>query len=73
MDKYVSQKGMRKRIVVFGADLDETVERVRSGLGMSRSGFIRYCVLRFLEQTSVLTAKAHEKFDFKPSRRAKVG
>jgi hypothetical protein len=73
MVKYLTEKGVVKRTVVFGADLDETVEKVRTGLGMSRSGFIRYCVLRFLEQTNVLTAKAHEKFDFKPSRRAKVG
>ena len=42
-------------------DLDEIVEKVRKNLGMSKSGFYRYAVLRLLEGMSVLSTKAKEE------------
>jgi hypothetical protein len=50
-----------RRSVVFTERLDEAVEKVRNNLGMIRSAFIRYSVLRLLEELSVLSTQAHEQ------------
>jgi hypothetical protein len=50
-----------RRSVVFNKDLDQTIERVRKSLAMTRSGFIRYSVLRMLERLNVLSEKAHQE------------
>ncbi|MEM2189379.1 MAG: ribbon-helix-helix protein, CopG family [Nitrososphaerota archaeon] len=46
---------------MLNKEVDEEVERVRRRLGMSRSEFIRYSVLRMLEELNVLSAKAHQE------------
>jgi len=58
-------KSFIRRTVVLNRKVDEEVERVRRRLGMSRSEFIRYSVLRMLEELNVLSSKAHNKASLK--------
>jgi hypothetical protein len=58
-------KSFVRRSVVLSRDIDEAVEKVRGNLGMSRSGLIRYSVLRMLEELNILSAKAHRKAGYK--------
>jgi len=63
-----SEPSIERRTVIFSKDLDRTVEGVRRNLGMSRSGFIKYAVVRLLEDLSILSEKAHEKPESSQSR-----
>lgn len=53
------EKGVRRTFWV-PADLDILIEDVRRKLGMTKSTFYRYAVLRLLEEMSVLSTKAKE-------------
>jgi len=53
------EKGIRRAFWLHN-DLDEIVEEARRKLGMSRSGFYRYALIRLLENLSILSSKAHE-------------
>lgn len=63
---YVEETGIR-RVVWVPHELDEIIESVRKRLGLSRSGFYRNAVLRYLESLSVISSKtllpAEEKRD----------
>ena len=39
--------------------LDELIEKTRNNLGMNRSRFIQYCVLKTLQELSIISEKAH--------------
>ena len=39
--------------------LDEMTEKTRKKLGMNRSRFIQYCLLKTLQELSVVSEKAH--------------
>ena len=43
--------------------LDEVTEETRKKLGMNRSRFIQYCIMRTLQELSVISAKVHEGGD----------
>ncbi|MBS7606713.1 MAG: hypothetical protein QW502_00425 [Candidatus Bathyarchaeia archaeon] len=58
-------KSFIRRTVVFNKKVDEEVERVRRRLEMSKSEFIRYSVLRMLEELNVLSAKPTKKVSLK--------
>ena len=51
------ENGVR-RVVWLSAEIDRVVDDARQGLGMTRSGFIRYSVLRLLEDLSLLSKRA---------------
>jgi len=53
------EKGVR-RVFWVPTDLDNLIENVRRKLGMSKSTFYRYAILRLLEDMSVLSTKAKE-------------
>ena len=55
----MEEKGERRTFWMQN-DLDQLVEEVRKKLGMSKSSFYRYAVVRLLEQMSVLSTKAKE-------------
>ena len=47
-----------RRVVWLSGEIDGVIEDAREKLGMSRSGFIRYSVLRLLQEMSLLSKKA---------------
>lgn len=49
------------RCIYFPQKLDETIEVARKKLGMNRSRFITYAVIRFLQELSILTQTVHEE------------
>lgn len=51
--------GVRRGVWVPN-NLDTIIEEVRQKLGMSKSAFYRYAVVRLLEEMSVLSTKAKE-------------
>lgn len=51
----------KTELVYLKRDLFEMAEAVRKELGLSRSGFYRYCILRTLDSMSVLSTKLKEK------------
>lgn len=53
----MEESGVR-RVVWVPNELDEIIEKVRKKLGISRSGFYRNAVLRYLESLSVISSKA---------------
>ena len=55
-DKNCGKRGL----VYLKTYLFETAELVRKKLGLSRSGFYRYCVIRTLDSMSVLSKKVKE-------------
>jgi len=46
-----------RRVVWIPNELDEIIESVRKRLGISRSGFYRNAVLRYLESLSVISSR----------------
>jgi ACT domain-containing protein len=50
----------KTHLVYLTEDLFDIAETVRKQLGLSRSGFYRYCVLKTLDSMSVLSAKAKQ-------------
>jgi len=53
------EKGERRTFWVPN-DLDDLIEETRKRLGMGKSAFYRYAVVRLLEEMSVLSTKAKE-------------
>lgn len=53
------EKGERRTFWIPN-NLDSIIEEVREKLGMSKSAFYRYAVVRLLEEMSVLSTKAKE-------------
>jgi len=47
-----------RQLVWLSKDLFEITEIVRAKLGLSRSGFYRYCILKTLDSMDVLSTKA---------------
>lgn len=47
-----------RRVVWLSGEIDGVIEDAREKLGMTRSGFIRYSVIRFLQEMSLLSKKA---------------
>jgi len=50
----------RTELVYLSEDLFLLVEGIRKNLGMSRSGFYRYCILRTLDSMDVLSTRAKQ-------------
>ena len=50
-----------RRTMWISADLDAIVEEARKKLGLSKSGFYRYAILRLLQELNVLTTRVEEK------------
>ena len=55
----VQEKGERRTFWLQN-NLDALVEETREKLGMTKSGFYRYAVIRLLQEMSVLSRKAKE-------------
>ena len=56
-----NEKKMSKtELVCLSQDLFILAEKVRKNLGISRSGFYRYCIMKTLDSMSVLSARAKE-------------
>ena len=53
------EKGERRTFWVSN-NLDAIIEEVRKKLGLSKSAFYRYAVVRLLEEMSILSTKAKE-------------
>ena len=53
----VERKG-RTELVYLSEDLFEIVEKVRKEIGLSSSGFFRYCIVKVLNDMNVLSTKA---------------
>jgi len=53
----VEEKGVR-RVVWIPLELDALIEEVRKKIGLSRSGFYRNAILRYLESLSVISSKS---------------
>jgi len=47
------------RAIYFPSELDKTIETARRRLGMNRSRFVSYAVMRFLEQLMMLRETVH--------------
>jgi len=54
----VQEEHGTRRTMWVSTDLDEIVEEVRKKLGLSKSGFYRYAIIRLLEELNVLSTKA---------------
>ncbi|MGO9644793.1 MAG: hypothetical protein ACLPY5_08615 [Candidatus Bathyarchaeia archaeon] len=59
--KVVTEQGSRQ-VVWLSNDLVQITETVRAQLGLSKSGFYRYCILRTLDSMDVLSTKAKQSF-----------
>ena len=55
----MEEKGERRTFWMQN-NLDALVEETRTKLGMSKSGFYRYAVIRLLQEMSVLSTKVKE-------------
>lgn len=64
----MEEKGVR-RLVWLPTELDNVVEEVRTKLGLSKSNFYRYAIIRLLQEMSVLSTKAKE---MKKNERGKI-
>lgn len=53
------EKGERRTFWIPN-DLDIIIEDTRKSLGLSKSGFYRYAVIRLLQEMSILSTKAKE-------------
>ena len=49
-----------RQVVWLSHDLFELTETVREQLGLSKSGFYRYCILKTLDSMSILSTKAKQ-------------
>lgn len=58
-NKHDQENGVR-RLVWLPTELDNTTEEVRQRLGMSKSAFYRYAIIRLLQEMSILSTKAKE-------------
>jgi len=50
----------RLRVIYLPKGIDSMIEKTRYKLGMNRSRFIQYCILRTLQELNVVSEKAHE-------------
>jgi hypothetical protein len=55
----MSEKGIR-RSLWLNAQLDQLIEETRKKIGLSRSAFLKNATMRYLENISVITTKAHQ-------------
>lgn len=55
----MTEKGVR-RSLWLNSQLDELIEETRKKIGMSRSTFLKNATMRYLENISVITTKAHQ-------------
>jgi len=51
----------RTELVYLSDDLFELGEEVRKKLGLSRSGFYRYCILKTLDSLNILSTRANQR------------
>jgi hypothetical protein len=51
------EKGVR-RVVWIPLELDALIEEVRNKIGLSRSGFYRNAILRYLESLSIISGES---------------
>ena len=56
----------RTELVYLSENLFLLAERIRQDLGMSRSGFYRYCVLKTLDSMNVLSTRAKQSISQEP-------
>jgi len=49
-----------RRSLWLNTQLDELIEETRKKIGMSRSAFLKNATMRYLENISVITTKAHQ-------------
>jgi hypothetical protein len=54
------------QLVWLSNDLFELTEIVRAKLGLSRSGFYRYCILKTLDSMNVLSTRAKQSISQEP-------
>lgn len=59
-EKELNMDKGKTELVYLHQVLFDIAERVRKELGLSRSGFYRYCILRTLDSMSVLSTKVKE-------------
>ena len=55
----MKENGVR-RSLWLNSQLDELIEETRKKIGMSRSAFLKNATMRYLENISVITTKAHQ-------------
>lgn len=53
----------KRRVVWLPKPIDRKMEEAKENLGMTRSGFLRYCITRFLEDRSFLDADQVENLE----------
>lgn len=67
MSAKLKENGMRRQFWV-SPDLDSIIEDVRVELGMSKSSFYRYAIIRLLQDMSVLSTKAKQNMNGQPEQ-----
>ena len=55
------KQNFKSEMVYLKEDLFELAENVRKEMGLSRSGFYRYCILHTLDSMSILSTRIKEK------------
>jgi hypothetical protein len=69
-EKTRNQSKGRSELVYLRPNLFELAERVKEELGLSRSAFYRYCIMKTLDSMSVLSdhvkRELKEDFDVQP-------
>jgi hypothetical protein len=58
-----SRTELVKRTVVLSKEIDKLVEMARISLGMNKSAFLKFCILRFLDESGLISERAREKME----------
>jgi hypothetical protein len=66
LDMHMMKEHGSRQLVWLSNDLFELTETVRVQLGLSKSGFYRYCILRTLDSMSILSEKARQSLSGVP-------
>ena len=61
--KQTQIEGGERRTVWIPAHMDSLIEDTRKKLGMNRSAFYKYAVVRLLQELSMLTQTVHRKVE----------
>ncbi|MGO9643682.1 MAG: hypothetical protein ACLPY5_02925 [Candidatus Bathyarchaeia archaeon] len=61
----LKERGSRQ-VVWLSNDLFVLTETVRAQLGLSKSGFYRYCILKTLDSMNILSTKAKQSLSEVP-------
>lgn len=61
--KHTSIGDGERRTVWIPANMDSLIEDTRKKLGMNRSAFYKYAVVRLLQELSMLTETVHRKVE----------